>query len=183
MALNILSASRIAIAALGFATFVTAGSAQAQYGGYGSGPNYGYGSGYGYSPRPSYGYGPNQYYGHPGPATADLFHAVCEGNTVGFDDWQVDHVAGYIKLDDNQKALLATVQDAVSKAAVATHTACPSDTPLTWSGQLDTLQARLAAVLAAVQTVIPVVDAFVASLTDEQKARLNSVGFGYARYR
>jgi hypothetical protein len=75
------------------------------------------------------------------------------------------------------------VQDAVAKAAVATHTACPSDTPLTWSGQLDTLQARLAAVLAAVQTVIPVVDAFVASLTDEQKARLNSVGFGYARYR
>jgi hypothetical protein len=108
---------------------------------------------------------------------------LCEGNAAGFDDWQVDYLGRYLKLDDNQKGLLAAVKDASSKAAVSTHSACPGDLPLTWSGQLETMQGRLEALLAAVQTVRPVVDAFVAALSDEQKARFNSIGFSYGRYR
>jgi hypothetical protein len=190
MAINYLTALRIAGVAMASAVAVAAGAAQAQYGGYGSGPGYGYGygsgPGYGYESGPSYGYGPGRYspsYGSPTPAHGELYHALCAANTAGFDDWQVDGIARYIKLDDNQKALLATVKDAAAKAAVTTHAACPRDLPLTWSGQLETMQGRLEAVLSAVQTVRPAVDAFVGSLSDEQKARLNSIGFGYARYR
>jgi hypothetical protein len=185
MAINHLTASRIALAALAFTTVIGASAAQAQYGGYGPGPGYGSGPGYGYGPGPSYGYGPGPSApGYsPSPAHGDLYHALCEGNAANFDDWQVDHVSRYIKLDDNQKALLAAIKDAAAKAAVTMHSPCPRDVPVTWSGQLETMQGRLEAALAAVQAVRPVVDAFVGSLSDEQKARLNSIGFGYARYR
>jgi hypothetical protein len=185
MAIKHSTAARTALAALAFATVIGAGTAHAQYGGYGSGPGYGYGSGpgNGYGSGPNYGYAPRYSPGYGGPGHADLYHSLCEGNAAGFEDWQVDHLARYIKLDDNQKALLATVKDAVGKAAVTTHSACPGDLPLTWSGQLETMQGRLEAMLAAVQSVRPAIDAFVGSLSDEQKARLNAIGFGYTRYR
>jgi hypothetical protein len=188
MAIRHLTASRTAFAALAFATVIGTGAAQAQYGGggYGPGPGYGgYQSGpsYNYGPGPNYGYGQRYAPGYGGPGHADLYHSLCEANAAGFEDWQFDHLGRYIKLDDNQKALLATVKDTVGKAAVTTHAACPTDLPLTWSGQLETMQGRLEALLAAVQAVRPVVDAFVGSLSDEQKPRLNSIGFGYTRYR
>jgi hypothetical protein len=189
MTVNILRASRSAIAGLALAALI-GGTAQAQYGGgYGPGPGYGYGPGPGYGSGPSYGpgpgYGPGNYPSGSalGLINLDLYHALCEGNTAGFGSWQVDRIARYIKLDDNQQTLLAAVKDAVAKAADATHAGCPDAAPLTWSGELETVQTRLEAVLGAVQLVRPTVDAFFAALSDEQKARLHAVGWGYARYR
>ena len=54
--------------------------------------------------------------------------------------------------------------------------ACPTQLPTTPTGRLAALQSRLEAMLRAVDTVAPALNAFYQSLNDEQRARFDSVG-------
>ena len=54
--------------------------------------------------------------------------------------------------------------------------ACPQDFPASATGRLETIEKRLDAMLTAIKTVRPAFDAFYATLTDEQKARINTGG-------
>jgi hypothetical protein len=53
--------------------------------------------------------------------------------------------------------------------------ACPGDLPATPTGRLAAMRIRVVAMLQAVQTVRPALDAFYRSLSDEQKERFNAL--------
>ena len=54
--------------------------------------------------------------------------------------------------------------------------ACPSETPATPPSRLNAVGKRLHAMLRAVETVRPALDDFCNALTDDQRARFNTVG-------
>ena len=51
--------------------------------------------------------------------------------------------------------------------------ACPTDVPTSIVGRMEAMEKRLDAMLQAVKTVRPALEAFYATLSDEQKASLN----------
>ena len=65
---------------------------------------------------------------------------------------------------------------ASSKAAQDLQSSCPTDIPQTMLERLGAIDARVGAMLKATKTVRPALDAFYASLDDEQKARFNEIG-------
>jgi LTXXQ motif family protein len=63
----------------------------------------------------------------------------------------------------------------VSNAAEDLKVNCPTYQTLTPTGRVEAMEERLDATLAAVQTVQPALTKFYNSLSDEQKARFNSL--------
>jgi hypothetical protein len=64
------------------------------------------------------------------------------------------------------------LKEAIGKASETMRGACITERPVTPTGRLAAAEKRLAAMLDAVRTVRPALDAYYNSLTDEQKARL-----------
>ena len=64
------------------------------------------------------------------------------------------------------------LKEAIGKASETMRGACTTERPVTPPGRLAAAEKRLAAMLEAVRTVRPALDAYYNSLTDEQKARL-----------
>jgi hypothetical protein len=63
---------------------------------------------------------------------------------------------------------------ASDKASEALRLACPTEVPTTAVGRMEFMERRMEAMLQSVKTVRPAFDAFYATLSDEQKARLDS---------
>src|SRR5262249_61054994 len=74
-----------------------------------------------------------------------------------------------------QRATLDELKDASVKAGERLKTECPAYQTLTPTGRVEAMEKRLEATLAAVKTVQPVLAKFYYSLSDEQKARFNSL--------
>jgi hypothetical protein len=74
-----------------------------------------------------------------------------------------------------QRAALDELQDASVKAAERLKVDCPSYQTLTPTGRVEAMEKRLEATLAAVKAVQPALAKFYNSLSDEQKARFNSL--------
>jgi hypothetical protein len=87
----------------------------------------------------------------------------------------VDRISSAVKPDEKQQQSLAALRDAASKADDAVVASCPKEAPLTPTGRLDAVKARLQAMANAVDTVKPPLQDFYASLSDEQKARFDSL--------
>ncbi|HET7803393.1 MAG TPA: Spy/CpxP family protein refolding chaperone [Pseudolabrys sp.] len=103
---------------------------------------------------------------------------LCRQPGSGVTAWPFADIERKVKLNAEQKELLADIRKASQDAAAAFKASCPPDDsfPLTPPGRLDAMTARLEATLQAVQTVRPALEAFYASLTDEQKERFNELG-------
>ena len=71
-----------------------------------------------------------------------------------------------------QRAGFDKLKEAAGKAGEIMRSACTTERPVTPTGRLAAAEKRLAAMLEAVRTVRPAMDAYYNSLTDEQKARL-----------
>jgi LTXXQ motif family protein len=67
------------------------------------------------------------------------------------------------------------LKDASVKAADRLKTGCPTYQTLTPTGRVEAMEKRLEAMLAAVKTVQPALAKFYDGLSDEQKARFNSL--------
>ena len=67
------------------------------------------------------------------------------------------------------------MKDASVKAAEGLKVSCPSYQTLTPTGRVEAMEKRLDATLGAVKTVGPALVKFYNSLSDEQKARFNSL--------
>jgi len=67
------------------------------------------------------------------------------------------------------------LKDASFQAGERLKTGCPTYQTLTPTGRVEAMEKRLEATLAAVKTVQPVLAKFYNSLSDEQKARFNSL--------
>jgi len=73
---------------------------------------------------------------------------------------------------EGQRAAFDALKDAAARASEMARAACPADQPITPPGRLAAAEKQLEALLQAVRTVRPPMDALYASLSDEQKARL-----------
>ena len=103
---------------------------------------------------------------------------LCREPGSGVTAWPFADIERKVRLNAEQKELLAEIRKASQDAAATFKASCPPEDsfPLTPPGRLDAMTARLDATLQAVQTVRPALENFYASLSDEQKERFNEIG-------
>jgi LTXXQ motif family protein len=144
-------------------------------GGPGAGPGGGPGPGYG----PRGGWGPGMMMG-PGMmgwgGGAGGMGSVCDPRGAGLAEWRMERIERLITPTEAQRAALNDLRAASTKAAEIIKTACPSEFPASATARLEVMEKRLDAMQQAIKTVRPAFDAFYATLTDEQKARVNASG-------
>jgi hypothetical protein len=85
----------------------------------------------------------------------------------------LDQINAAVQPDAKQQAALAALRDAAGKADDAILASCPKQAPLTPTGRLDAVKARLQAMANGVDLIKPPLQDFYASLSDEQKAKFD----------
>lgn len=83
-----------------------------------------------------------------------------------------------------QRPAFDKLKEAAAKAGEQMRAGCVTERPVTPTGRLEAAEKRLAAMLDAIRTLRPAMDAYYGGLTDEQKARLTLAqrGFGAERW-
>ena len=110
----------------------------------------------------------------PGMMDRQQFGRMCNPRSAGFAEWRLDRLERVVKPTDAQRAKFDEFKAASNKAAEAMRAACSTDIPTTMVGRMEAMEKRLDAMLQAVKSVRPAFEAFYATLSDEQKASLNS---------
>jgi hypothetical protein len=88
----------------------------------------------------------------------------------------VERIEQAVKPTPEQRDAFASLKIAATEAANQLQASCPSQTPQSPMDRFDALAKRIDAMAAAVKTVRPALASFYGSLTDEQKARFNTLG-------
>jgi LTXXQ motif family protein len=101
---------------------------------------------------------------------------VCNERAATLTNWPIDKIAEAVQPNPAQRAALNRLTMATGRAVDILQAACPTQLPSTPTGRLAALQSRLEAMLRAVDTIAPALTAFYQSLSDEQRARFDSVG-------
>ncbi len=110
------------------------------------------------------------------PANAQAapnLQAQCDAKVMA---WPTDRIDSALQPSDAQRSKLDALQSALSQAGDTIKAACPSEPPATPPGRLAAVGKRLQAMLQAVETVQPALANFYSSLSDDQKARFNTMG-------
>jgi LTXXQ motif family protein len=107
-------------------------------------------------------------------ASGQIAAQMCGDDTREVADWPIDRIQQLVSPDDQQHVALDDLSDASMKAAQIIKTACPTSAVFTPTGRLAAMQQRIEAMEQAVDVVRGPLDRFYGSLTDEQKAKLNS---------
>ena len=97
-------------------------------------------------------------------------------NAPGNIQWPADEITRKVRPTEAQKASLAALQDATSKAAESLAASCQPEGSLTPPARLAAADKRLDSLLQSVTGVRVALDDFYASLNDEQKAQFEAVG-------
>jgi hypothetical protein len=105
----------------------------------------------------------------PSPNLAEL----CSGES-GLTNVPAEDIARSVELTDEQQFDLGKLKKVSEKAANDLRASCPQGAPRSLSERLDLAQTRIAALIQAIKTVRPAVQAFYASLSDKQKSALGS---------
>jgi hypothetical protein len=100
---------------------------------------------------------------------------LCGADSPDIIGLPVDEVRQAIQLNDEQRAALDDLANALEKATQDIKAVCPTDFTLTAPGRLAAMQRRLEAMIAGVATVQPLLEKFYALLDDEGKARLTAL--------
>jgi hypothetical protein len=102
----------------------------------------------------------------------------CNGAQPDATDWPNEQIENKVKPTptDAQRASLTALQDAAAKAADILKSSCPPADARTPPARLVAVGARLDVMLRAIGTVLPALDTFYSSLTDEQKAAFDAIG-------
>ena len=106
---------------------------------------------------------------------------MCSPRAIGFAEWRIDRLERLLKLTEAQRPKFDELKTASSKTIEAMRAACPTETPKTALDQMAIMEKRLDAMLAAVKTMRPPMEAFYATLDDQQKKRLDS-GIGSGQF-
>lgn len=110
----------------------------------------------------------------PGVGGSGMFGRMCGPGAAGFAEWRTDRLESHLKLTDAQRPKFDEFKAASNKAAEAMRAACPADWPKTVTGRMEVMEKRAEAMLQAIKMVRPTLEAFYATLTDEQKAEIDS---------
>jgi hypothetical protein len=116
----------------------------------------------------------------PGMMGRRGFGGACNPAASGFAEWRADRLAELVKPTDAQRAKFDEFKAASIKSAELMRNACLVEVPETIIGRTEAMEKRMDTMLQAIRTMRPALEEFYASLSDEQKARLNS---NYGRYR
>jgi Spy/CpxP family protein refolding chaperone len=106
---------------------------------------------------------------------------MCGPAAAGFAEWRADRLAELVQLTDAQRAKFDEFKAVSVKSAEAMRAACRAETPTTIVGRAEAMEKRMDAMLQTIREVRPSLEAFYATLTDEQKAKLDS-GFDRGRF-
>src|ERR1700745_2324879 len=101
--------------------------------------------------------------------------SFCDEKAPGVTDLPIDRIAQAVQPTPAQRLALDELQDASVKAAERLNTESPAYPTLTPTGRVEAMEKRLDAALGSVKTVGPAFVKFYNSLSDEQKARFNSL--------
>lgn len=106
---------------------------------------------------------------------------LCNDRGPAFANLPAEQIERAVNLNEAQRGKLDALKAASTKAADISKSGCPASMPSTVGGRLDATAKRVDALLQATNTLQPAVDDFYASLSDEQKARFNSIGTATAQ--
>ncbi len=102
--------------------------------------------------------------------------SLCSRGAERFTQLPIERVQDSVKPTQQQTELFERLKTASTDAADRLRSSCPAQTPQAPLDRFDAVRTRLQAMRQAIETVRPALDAFYASLTDEQKARFNVLG-------
>jgi hypothetical protein len=111
-----------------------------------------------------------------GTASGDNLAALCSSRTESFTQLPMQRVVQAVKPTQQQQDTLEKLKAASTEAANQLQASCPAQPPQTAIDRFDAVGKRLKAMAAAIKTVRPALADFYSSLTDEQKARFNTLG-------
>ena len=103
---------------------------------------------------------------------------VCSDDATQLADWPIERISEVVQPTDVQRPALEELRTASAKAIDMLRAGCPKELPSIPTGRLAAMESRLQVMLAAVQTVRPALEGFYQSLSDEQKARFNTIAPG-----
>lgn len=108
------------------------------------------------------------------------FGRMCGPGPAGFVEWRIEQMAPSLKLTAAQRAKFDELKSASASSTEALRRTCAADSASTMPARMDAMERRMEAMLAASKAIRPPLDAFYASLTDEQRAQLDT---GTGRHR
>jgi hypothetical protein len=109
-------------------------------------------------------------------ASSNDLAALCSRRTDNFTQLPVDRIEQAVKPTAEQRDAFTHLKIASTEAANQLQASCPAQAPQSPMDRFDALAKRLDAMTAAVKTVRPALSNFYGALTDEQKARFNTLG-------
>lgn len=111
-----------------------------------------------------------------GPASSNDLAALCSRREESFTQLPVQRIEQVIKPTQQQQDVFNKLKAASTEAANQLQASCPTELPQAPIDRFDAVGKRLDVMTAAVKTVRPALADFYSSLTDEQKARFNTLG-------
>jgi len=99
----------------------------------------------------------------------------CSDEAAEVTGWPINQISDAVQPNAQQSALLDDLGNAIVKASDVIKSHCPTAVSFTPTGRLDTMQQRLQGLVQAVNFVSEPLGKFYDSLSDEQKARFNSI--------
>ena len=111
-----------------------------------------------------------------GPASSNDLAALCSRREESFTQLPVQRIEQVIKPTQQQQDVFNKLKAASTEAGNQLQASCPAELPQAPIDRFDAVGKRLDVMTAAVKTVRPALADFYSSLTDEQKARFNTLG-------
>jgi len=111
-----------------------------------------------------------------GAPTAANMTAACSQGAGSFIDLPVQRIEQVVQPTAQQKGAFDNLKKAAQKAGDQLQASCPTAVPKSPVARVDTVETRLTAMTDAIKSVRPDLSNFYASLSDEQKAKFNTMG-------
>ena len=109
------------------------------------------------------------------PSAANMT-AACSQGAGSFIDLPVQRIEQVVQPTAQQQSAFDDLRKAAQKAGDQLQASCPTAVPKSPVARIDTVEARLRAMMDAIKSVRPDLQNFYASLSDEQKAKFNTMG-------
>ena len=111
-----------------------------------------------------------------GTPTATNMTAACSQQGGSFLDLPVQRINQVVQPTAQQESAFDNLKRAAQKAGDQLQSSCPTVVPTSPVARVDIVETRLTAIADAIKSVRPDLQNFYASLTDEQKAKFNTMG-------
>jgi hypothetical protein len=111
-----------------------------------------------------------------GAPSAGNLVAACSQGAGSFIDLPAQRIEQVVQPTAQQQSAFDDLKKAAQKAGDQLQASCPTAVPQSPVARVDTVEKRLTAMADAIKSVRPDLQNFYASLSDEQKAKFNTIG-------